>query len=285
MLVTDAVKAFLKYLEAQNKSGETVAGYGKDLRIFNQYLEEQYNGLVYIDEITENDLEDYICFLKEVRKLKPSSQNRYFSSIRSFFNYATRKKLLKQNIAQNVENVRYQRKEREYLSKEELEDLFDVIEHPIIKVAIITMAYTGIRVGELTKLTPDRVDLEKQLIKVLGKGNKERTIPISEKLLPILIDYAENIRFEEARHFFGTKKTGRLSAQYINNSLRLASKKIGLKQSISAHILRHSFATVLVHNDVNIVDLQRLLGHNSIRTTSIYLHTNHERLKEAVNSW
>src|SRR5690606_1634570 len=207
-------------------------------------------------------------------KISPASQNRYFSSIRSLFNYATKKELIEKNVAQYVENVQYQRKEREYLSKEELFLLFDVIEQPVVKVAIITMARTGIRVGELTALLPEQVDLKKQQIKVVGKGNKERTIPISDELLSILNDYKENIRYENATHFFATKKSGSLSSVYINYCLNAASRKIGLKKKITAHILRHSFATILVHNNVNLVELQRLLGHNSIRTTSIYLHTN-----------
>ncbi|WLR50667.1 tyrosine-type recombinase/integrase [Bacillus tianshenii] len=283
MLFTDCVERYLLHLQSKNKSPQTINGYKKDYRYFNTFLEERYNGVVYIDEITHEDLENYQVYLSFEKKLKPRSVNRYLSSVRSLFEYAMKKDWIEKNVTKNLDNVSVPVKERSYLNHDELERLFEAIDHDVIKTTIITMAYTGLRISEAVNLTLDAVKLDEQYIRCLGKGNKERHIPISGKLLPILRDYLEYVREASSEYFFATSKTGSLSAVYVNRVLHQAADKIGLQKRVSAHILRHSFATNLVHKNVNIVDLQRLLGHSSLRTTSIYVHTNQERLKSAVD--
>jgi site-specific recombinase XerD len=283
MLLTDCADRYLIHLQSKNKSLKTIEGYRKDYRYFNTYMEERYNGIIYIDEITSEDLEGYQIFLSFERKLKPRSVNRYISSIRSLLAYAYKKDWVEENVADHIDQVKVPEKERTYLTHEELEELFCAIDQPIVKTAIVTMAYTGLRVSEATSLTLDDVNLKEQTIRCLGKGNKERLIPVSNKLKPILENYVTYVRNAHSHYFFATNKTGSLSPVYINRVLQTAAREINLKKKVSAHILRHSFATNLVHKNVNIVDLQRLLGHASLRTTSIYVHTNQNRLKDAVD--
>lgn len=285
MLLVEVKEEFLKYLVVRNRSQETIIGYEKDIRVFIEFVECNFGKQLRLEDIKEHHIEQYIDYLRIVRKLQPRSQNRYVSSIRSMYNFAFKKRIIAENVAQYVENVQYVRKEREYLSLEELERLISEIDHSIGKIAIQTMMYTGVRISELINLKLTDVDLIQKTIKVKGKGSKERVIPISDKLFAILIDYIKTIRPQKGDYFFATKKTGRISAPYLNKIIREAARDAEIKKKVSAHTLRHSFASYLIKKKVDIATLQQLLGHANIRTTSIYLHVDDEQMREAVNVW
>lgn len=285
MLIRELKQKFLEDLQIKNKSPQTINGYEKDIRFFQEFLESHLNGQVYVEEITEEDIEQYIKYLRNVRGLQPRSQNRYVSSIRSMYNYAFKKRIITVNVAQYIENVQYQRKEREFLNLKELELLFSHIDSELVKIAVMTLAYTGIRISELKELKLTDVDLSNKTMKVLGKGDKQRVVPISDTLHTILMEYMATLHPKNTSYFFATTKTGRLSAQYVNKIIRESTKKAGIQKQVSAHTLRHSFASHLIKSKVDVATLQRLLGHTNVRTTSVYLHTDYEQLKEAVNVW
>lgn len=159
------------------------------------------------------------------------------------------------------------------------------IDHDLIQLVVLVLYLTGLRISECLSLTTDTVDLDQKVIHVVaGKGNKDRLIPISDKLLPLLQHYLEHERPDtDSNLFFCTKKTGKLSDVYVNRVLADAVKKLGWKKKVTAHILRHSFASQLVKKDVNLVQIQKLLGHSSLKVTSIYTHSNLEQLSVAVN--
>lgn len=284
MTVEQLVQEFLVYLVTRNRSGHTVEGYRKDLRIFAAFLEREF-GVTLVEDVEEVHIEAYIQYLGQVRGLQPRSQNRYVTSIRSMYHFAVKKRLIKNNVLQYVENVQYERRERDYLTEEELYRLFDAIHHPIAKVGVLMLAYTGLRISELLNLRLTDIDLHNGVIKVLGKGSKERIVPLSTRLQEILLIYLKDIRPELGQYVFATKKTGRLSPQYLNKIIREGAAACGFHKRVSAHTLRHSFASHLVKKQVDLPTLQRLLGHANIRTTSIYLHTDYEMLKNAVNRW
>jgi len=286
MLLKNAVQSFLVYLSSIDRSHETLSGYQKDLMLFMRFLESKYNCESYIDEVTSNDIEEYLHYLKEVRGYAPASRARSLHTFRSFFAYAYKKELVVRNIALSVERINIQQKERIYLSEEEVEQLVNKIEHSLIRLVVQVLYKTGLRISECLSLTLDNVDFERKVIHVVaGKGNKDRLIPISESLLPLLRDYMENGRPEtNSPLFFCTKKTGKLSPVYVNRELAEAVRKLGWKKKVTAHILRHSFASQLVKKDVNLVQIQKLLGHSSLKVTSVYTHTDLEQLSEAVNT-
>lgn len=285
MLIQDLKQKFLEDLEMKNKSPQTFSGYEKDIRFFQQFLEGFINGQVYVEDITEEDIEEYIKYLRNTRGLQPRSQNRYISSIRSMYNYAFKKRIISVNVAQYIENVQYQRKERDFLNLKELELLFKCIDKELVKIAVMTLAYTGLRISELKELKLIDVDLINKTMKVTGRGDKQRIVPISDTLHDILQNYLKNLHPKNSAYFFATKKTGRLSSQYVNKVIRDSAKLAGISKQVSAHTLRHSFASHLIKSKVDVATLQRLLGHTNIRTTSVYLHTDYEQLKEAVNVW
>ncbi|MEJ8544133.1 tyrosine-type recombinase/integrase [Brevibacillus borstelensis] len=286
MLLLNAVQSFLHYLSSIDRSEETLTGYRKDLIFFTRFLENKYNCEPYIDEITSNDIEDYLTYLKEERKYAPSSRVRNLHTLRSFFSYAYKKEIVARNVALSVEKIKVQQKERTYLSEEEVELLVHAIDHDLIRLVVRVLYMTGLRISECLNLTVDDVNLEKKVIHVVaGKGNKDRLVPISNRLLPFLQDYVQYKRPDTGSSlFFCTKKTGMLSPVYVNRGISEAVKKLGWKKKVTAHILRHSFASQLVKNDVNLVQIQKLLGHSSLKVTSIYTHTDLEQLSDAINT-
>jgi len=283
-LFSDVVDRFLQYLATIDRSPETIRGYSIDLTAFNRFLEKRYNGAVYIDEVSVEDIESFLEQLKSQGQAPPSRLRR-LHTLRSFFTYACKKEWVNRNIALSVEPPKLQQKERTYLSEDEVKQLIEAIDHPLICIVVMTLYHTGLRISECLNLTCDTVDLENQLIHVVaGKGNKDRFVPISDKLLPVLKSYVRHQRPKtNSPYFFATAKTGTLSPVYVNLAIGKAVQKLGWKKKVTAHILRHSFASQLVKKEVNLVKIQKLLGHSSLKVTSIYTHSDLDELSEAVN--
>ncbi|EJL39907.1 tyrosine recombinase [Brevibacillus panacihumi W25] len=283
-LFTEVVQKFLQHMQAIERSPETISGYSKDLEMFTRFMEKRYNGAFYIEEVKVSDLESFLEQLQRQGQA-PASRSRRLYTLRSFFDYAYKKEFVKRNIALSVEPPKLQQKERTHLSESEVMQLVDAIEHPLIKLVVLTLYYTGLRISECLNLTLDTVDLDEKRIRVIaGKGNKDRTVPISDKLLPLLVEYVKKQRPKvSSNYFFATGKTGMLSPVYVNRVLGETVTKLKWKKKVTAHILRHSFASQLVKKEVNLVKIQKLLGHSSLKVTSIYTHSNIEELCEAVN--
>jgi integrase/recombinase XerD len=284
MLIEKSIEGFIKHLQSKERSKETIRGYNLTLLDFKRYIEKQMNGQVYLDEITLNNLEGYLEYRKGVGD-QPVSRNRTLYIFRSFYDYLVKRDIIEKDISQKLEPIKLQQKERLYLLPNEVETLLDAIDHPIIKPAATTLAYTGLRVSELCNLTLENVDLDRGVINVKqGKGNKDRTVPLNEKLQELLKNYVEIVRPNTSSdRFFATAKTGKLSPQYINRCLKDSIEKLGWTKHVTAHILRHSFASTLVRNNASLPAVQSILGHSDLRVTSRYIHQNLEQLRDAVN--
>lgn len=283
MLFGEAVDGFLAQQRSLEKSGSTVKGYSKDLDQFRRWLEAAYNCPAYVEDVTIEDVEDYLTMLKEERGLMPASRKRVAASIRVFFRYALRKGLCPEDIASEVQPIKVPQKEREYLTEDEVMDFAKEIRHELVRVAVLTMFYTGLRVSELTGLRAEDVDMDAGVIRVRkGKGGKARSVPMSRKLRDLLEDYLT--WRVDSDHFFATRKTGRLSKERVDAVIRETRRRLGLRKKVTAHTFRHSFASGLVAKNVNIVNISRLLGHADIKTTSVYTHTNTSQLQDAVNA-
>src|SRR5699024_5326071 len=138
--------------------------------------------------------------------------------------------------------------------------------------------------SESLNLSDQDINMGSNLIHIRqGKGNKDRTIPMHPKLKEYLKDYIQNWKVH-SDYFFATKKSGRLSKNRVATVFRETSFELGLKPNVTAHVLRHSFASNLVKNDVHLVKISKLLGHNSLKTTSVYVHSNMDDLEEAINT-
>lgn len=285
MLLNESIKEFIHYLVTTDKSNETVRSYKRDLVNFERFIEQRYNGSLYLEEIKSSDIEEYLYYLK-MKNLQTASRSRNLYTLRSFWKYAYKNKLCQWNIVMEVEPIKIQRKERTYLTMEEVNKLIETINHPLIKIVIETLFYTGMRISECLNLKLQDVNFQDKVIYVIeGKGKKDRNIPINKNIIPILKSYIENERPKvDSEYFFATKKSGRLSAPYVNRILNDTVKELGWKKHVSAHILRHSFASNLIKKGVNLVYVQKLLGHSNLKVTSIYTHADMEDLQESVNT-
>lgn len=284
MLFIEAQEAFKKYLISREMSGETVKGYMKDLRCFNRYMMDNYNSSIYVEDITADDVEEYMYYLLDERDLAPRSRNRYLFSLRSFLNYAVKKRWVENNVASEVDPAKVMEEKKVALTQKEIQELLEVIKHPIVNFAVALLSYSGVRVSEGGTLPLENIDFEQNRMLVIGKRKKQRYIPIAKSLKPYLNDYLENIRVPNDSPFLlATKKTGKLSAQTINRELHRATKELGWDKVVTCHALRRSFATNLLRKGVDVFAISKLLGHASLKTTTVYLQLNEKELQTAVD--
>ncbi|AWI03125.1 tyrosine-type recombinase/integrase [Clostridium drakei] len=280
-----AINGYNEHLINTEKSPETTYGYGNQLKKMESYFLKKFNYPPYLDDITLTNLEEYLGS-QLAAGLAQASRSRSYHIIRSFYSYCYKKELVERNIALSLEPIKVKRKERTYLTENEVVVLVEKIENELVRIVVTAIYHTGMRISECTNLRLKDVDFENQVIHIIGgKGNKDRDIPISDKLNEILTDYIQNKRskFNYSEYFFATMKSGRISPQHINRQISAAVKKLKWDKQVSAHILRHSFASKLVQKEVNIVRIQKLLGHSDLRVTSIYTHTSQDELRQAVN--
>ncbi|SKC57438.1 tyrosine-type recombinase/integrase [Maledivibacter halophilus] len=283
MLLSQGIKDFVRYMKLIDRSKQTITGYEKELNYFDDFLSVKHNCPMYIEDITLQDLEDYLLDQKK-RKISTASRSRSVYILRSFYNYCTKKDLAEKNLAALIEPVKVKQKEREFLTEEEFENLAAAIKHPTIKTVVQTLFYTGGRISEITDLKLEEVDLENRVVHIIeGKGGKDRDIPISDKLHSLLKNYLENIREAESDRFFALERTGKVSPTYVNRLINEAVDEIGLEKEVSAHVLRHSFGTNLLEKGASVVSIQKLLGHASLAVTTRYLHQDMSKLSDAVN--
>jgi site-specific recombinase XerD len=284
MLFTEAIQQFRNHQMTIERSPQTIRGYKDNLNLFNRYLQNKYNCPMYLEDITKQDVEGYLLFLKVEKEQQPTSRKRVLGSIRSFFNYAYKSEWCAKNVTATLDSIKCPQKERHFLSEEEVNQFIASIKHQLIQLFVQTLYFTGMRISECLHLKVADVDLEKDVIHVVnGKGNKDRRIPINSKLKELLVEYDKNWRID-SEYFFATKISGTLSVTSVARILRETTEALGWKKKVTAHIIRHSFASKLVKNNVHLVKISKLLGHSSLKTTSIYVHSNLEDLQDAVNT-
>ena len=226
----------------------------------------------------------------------PSSQARILSGIKSFYKYLLVEDIIKNSPAELLESPKKQRKLPDTLSINDINRLIAAIDlskpDGARNKAIIEVLYScGLRVSELTELKLSNLYLEIEFVKVIGKGNKERLVPIGGEAVKALSIWIDNVRGHasikkgEEDIVFLNQRGSRLSRVYIFMLIKQLAQMAGIKKSISPHTLRHSFATHLVEGGADLRAVQEMLGHESITTTEIYTHLDREYLKETIISY
>lgn len=285
MLFIEGQKVFEKYLINRGLRPETVRGYMKELHTFNRFITDRYNNLVYVEDITVDDVEEYMHQLDDKRDLAPRSRNRYLFSLRSFLNYAVKNQWVERNVASDVNQVKVIEEEKVVLTQEEVEELLNMIEHPIIHFAVALMANSGMRVIEATGLKMKDIDFEQNQFLVHEKGRRQRYVPIAKSLQPHLDNYLTNVRCNvDSEYLLATAKTGKLSASYINDVLHKATQKLGWNKKVTCCTFRRSFVTNLLRSNVDIFTIQRLLNHQSLKTTLSLFQLHDNRLRNVVDT-
>jgi integrase/recombinase XerD len=288
-----AIKGFQTYLKLEKGLSEnSIEAYSRDIDKLQQFAD----GLnIKPENIVLSDLRQFITWVNELGML-PSSQARVLSGIKSFFKYLLIEDLIKNDPAELLESPKKQRKLPDTLSYDEINRLISVIDlskpEGVRNKAILEVLYScGLRVSELTELKLSNLYLEIEFIKVLGKGSKERLVPIGGEAIKALKIWIEQVRIHipikkgEEDMVFLNRRGSRLTRVYVFMMIKQLAELAGIKKSISPHTLRHSFATHLVEGGADLRAVQEMLGHESITTTEIYTHLDREYLKEVITSY
>jgi Site-specific recombinase XerD len=287
MLLKEASDNFLLYLHSLNRSIGTVECYRKGIKQLTDFLEDKYNCPVYMEDIKMDDLICFFEMLKYKKSLSDSTRCRLLHTYKSFWNYAADKVgLCSKNIARLMEPVKVNNKEKIFITDSEANELFTAIKNPIAKVIVQTLYYTGLRISECLNLENSDVILSENVGFLYirnAKGLKERKLPIGNKLANILNEYESIYQSNSVnKYYFHGTKSNKISPSFINKHLHIATKQLNWSKNVSAHILRHSFATRLIAGNIDISTIQRILGHSNIKTTSIYCHTDFDKLSGAL---
>jgi tyrosine recombinase XerC len=274
------IKKFLNNLEkVKNFSPNTIRNYRIDLLQFNEFIK---NNKLNLKHITRYDIRNY--FLQLLNKFSKSSILRKTSAIKSFFKFLTQQNVIEYNPVLTLHSIKKEKKLPSYLTIEEMRNLLDSIpsttEDDAKAKAILELLYSsGIRVEELTSLNYEDIDFVQRLIKVKGKGKKERIVPVGTHAIEALKNYLEK-KEKKYGPLFLNSEGKRISQRSVRQILQKYIKKFGIKKHVSPHVIRHTFATHLLERGADIRSVQELLGHSSISTTQIYLHLTTEKLKE-----
>lgn len=288
-----ALKNFHNYLLLERSlSGNTLSAYLSDLQKFIRYLEIEQLTLQPL-QVQRSDLERFIHWVNKLG-LEASSQARLISSLRAFYKFLLVEDLLDDDPTDLLEGPRLRRKIPEVLTVHEIQqmlaaiDLSDPQGHRN-RAILETLYACGLRVSELTELRLSNLFLKAGFIKVLGKNNKERLVPIGTdavKYLEYYIDqvraFQKNIRPGQENYVFLNRRGAHLTRVMVFYIVKDLAEKAGIKKKISPHTLRHSFATHLVEGGADLKAVQDMLGHESITTTEIYTHLDTEYLKETI---
>ena len=298
----DLIHQFIHYLTAEkNASPHTCRGYLKDLEEFEGFLKSlgmslSPTGKIEMEKVDRMAIRKYLSFLH--RKIKKSSIARKLSTLRSFFKYLVREQLASSNPAKIVSTPKVEKPLPTTLTVDEVFRLIDSPENRSGKLlsnaprarksrdrAILELLYSsGLRVGELVGLNLNHLDLDLGIVKVMGKGRKERIVPVGEKAVDALKAFLEErgvIRGEAP--LFLNPRGGRLTARSVGRLIKKYTRRSGIFRKVSPHSLRHTFATHLLDAGADIREIQEMLGHASLSTTQRYIHLSMGKLMEVYD--
>jgi len=284
------VRSFLLHLELERSLSEnTINSYSFDLKKFMEFLD--LLKVDSFDSVTDRHIEKFLSYLK--KENRASTASRILSALRQFYDYLLNKKLLdhlKINPFSNFDSPKLPRTLPVVLTVEEIDKIFDRIDVSTKlglrdRAVLETMYACGLRVSELINLKCSNILSTEELVRVYGKGSKERIIPVGQSALQWIKLYIEQSRVSLSNprsedYLFLNWRGKRLSRMAIWNILDKYSKLAGIKKDIHPHILRHSFATHLLEGGADLRSIQEMLGHADISTTQIYTHVDISYLKE-----
>lgn len=289
---------FLSHCKTEKKLSEkTIEAYTSDLKQFKKYIREEFN----IQDFRLIRREHIKKHLVHINKYAPRTVKRKIATLKVFYSHLLYEDCISENPFDKIRiNIRVQKSLPSVLSLSEVTSILKQLQlqkleasknsmrytQIIRNIAIVELLFaTGIRVSELCFLQKSNIHSNFSTIKILGKGNKERIIPITnEETITALKDY--HTLFEEKinrnSYFFINRLNHRISEQSVRHLIKKISQESGIKRGVTPHVFRHTFATQLLEANINIRYIQELLGHSSIRITEIYTHVSHQRTSEIL---
>ncbi len=278
-------KYIMEYLYTEyNTSKNTRNSYAYDLILFAKFFESRDVAFLKKDDIQE--------YLRSRKESSAKTRAHYLTTINNFYKYLISENIIKQNPCEGIKMPKLEKKLPVYLTVEEVDNLLDIntsTAYDLRNKAMLEVLYaTGVRVSELCDLQMSNLFLDDGIIKVYGKGSKERLVPINETAIKYLREYLRFSRgsllgTKDSEYVFISSRHTRITRQAFFKFLKKLCEEKGIKKNISPHILRHSFATHLINNGADLRIVQELLGHSDIQTTQIYTHLSNEKLEEEYN--
>lgn len=287
-----SLQGFTTYLKLERSlSQHSVAAYIHDLDKFRQYLEYiQCTDLP--DKISTQTLRDFLVWINELG-MSATTQARVLSGIKAFYKYLLMEDIIQINPAAQIEAPKTRRKLPDTLSIHEINLLIDAIdmstpEGQRNRAMLETLYGSGLRVSELVNLQISGIYPDIEFLKVIGKGNKERLVPMSSSSIKHIQTYRQQIRNHlsiqsgQEDTLFLNRRGGKLSRVMVFMIIKELAVKINLNKTISPHTFRHSFATHLIEGGADLRAVQEMLGHESITTTEIYTHLDRDFLRSTI---
>ena len=279
------IEDFESYLLLEKKySKNTIVSYQNDLSKFKEYFIKEKKSLKSLDN---NDLKAYVQSINKSMSAKSVSRN--ISTLKSFYKFLMIEKYVNKSPLTNVVNPKVKKELPKVLSEEEVIKLLDFQindNYGYRNKAMLELMYSsGLRVSELINLKMTDVDLELELVRIFGKGSKERIIPLGAYASLALKEYityyrGSLLKKKNSDYLFLSSRGDKMTRQAFFKILKKIAKEQGIKTEFSPHTLRHSFATHLLKHGADLRSIQELLGHSDVSSTQIYTHISNEKLKE-----
>ena len=285
MKIEIAIDDFINYcIFEKGLSDRTKESYLNDLKIYNEFLNNK--GITTIDNISSENIKDFLKDRSSNEKTTTLAHN--LTVIKNFHTYLLREKLTKTNVSEFIERPKLKKALPKTLSIEDIDILLDIHLDTIFdyrnKAMLELMYGTGLRVSEIVNLTVTDIDLTNCIIRIMGKGNKEREVPLGEYCIYYLNLYLdkrkEMLKKTTCNKLFLNNHGKGMTRQGFFKNLKAILKEKGLKEDISPHTLRHSFATHLINRGADLRSIQEMLGHSDISTTKIYTKVSDDKIKE-----
>lgn len=285
------IQDYISYIEkVKNYSRHTASSYKSDLISFQDFLNSAYH--IEIEEARKNHIRTYIVQLKQ-EGIQPKSINRKISSLSSFFKYLKRVGVVSQNPTATIQVLKSPTRLPSYVDESKVNNLIQLNEDDSFSaqrqnIIIALLYFTGMRRAELLSLKWGDINWEKETIKVIGKGNKERIIPMSQELRQRLDDYhnicSDTFSYLEHDYVVITDKGRPAYPKLVYNEVHKVLAAYNLSDKQSPHVLRHTFATHLANNGAELNAIKELLGHASLAATQVYTHNSIEKLKRVYKA-
>lgn len=287
MKIKDALLEYKQYLVVEKgRSKNTITSYMNDLHLFQNYMQDTFHENQ-IENIASKHIEQYL------KKIHDTCSNRTLTrkivSLRNLYIFLLKENMVKVNIMANIDLPKQQKKLPKVISEDEMKSLLESIktDDPISfrNRCMLELLYaSGLRVSELMNLTLNDVNIKMKTLRCIGKGNKERMVPINSYVCSLLKQYIENERnyfiHQDTNLLFLTKHGMKMSRNEFYNILQKIVLNSPISKHISPHTIRHAFATHLLENDADLRSIQEMLGHSDIATTTIYTHITKNKIQK-----
>jgi integrase/recombinase XerC len=285
-----AVRRFLSHLQYEKRySAHTIRAYESDLDFFFEFLEREYQTSA-IPDVTHFQIRSWVVHLID-SGVTPRSVNRKITTLKSFFRFMLREKIIGQNPMSKIQSPKVPKKLPVFIDENRMSELFDGVQFEegfsgLRDRTVLELFYgTGMRLSELVNLSESDINFSAQTVKVLGKRNKERIIPLSGTLIAALREYIE-VRKEfvagkqvEENALFVDNKCNKVYPKFVYRTVKRYLGNVTTGDKKNPHILRHTFATHMLNHGAEINAVKEILGHSSLAATQVYTHNTVEKLK------